>query len=99
MTRIAPSETVLTGRWISDNKGQLVADETCRRIQTLIGNHLEALGTDASGWDALYRDPADKRLWELIYPQSELSGGGPPELRHVSLSEARQKYGIAIAGL
>ena len=43
---------------------------------------------------ALYRDPNDNRLWELIYPQSEMHGGGPPELRNLTFNEARQKYDV-----
>ncbi|MBI2735202.1 MAG: hypothetical protein HYX38_01410 [Rhodospirillales bacterium] len=58
----------------------MVADEICKRIETLVANYLDVLGVDASGWDTLYRDPNDSRLWELVHPQSELSGGGPPEL-------------------
>lgn len=96
MMKIAPFETVLTGRWIPGNRGQVVADETCKRIEGLIANYLEILGTDSSGWDTLYRDPSDGRLWELIYPQSELSGGGPPELRHIEVAGARLKYCAAL---
>ena len=93
---IAPSETVITGRWLRGNQGQVTADETCKRIERLVANYLEALGTDASGWDALYRDPSDRRLWELIHPQSESSGGGPPELRQIGVEDARQKYGATV---
>ena len=74
MMRIDPSETVLTGRWLSGNQGGLVADETCKRIDVLVRDHLKELGRDPSGWDALYRDPDDERLWELTYPQSERHG-------------------------
>jgi hypothetical protein len=90
---IDPTETVLTGSWIPNNQGGSVADDTCRRIDTLVHAHLMELGRDASGWDALYRDPDDGRLWELIYPHSELQGGGPPQLRCLTVGEARQKYG------
>jgi hypothetical protein len=38
---------------------------------------LEKLGHDPSGWDTLYRDPATGALWEVIYPQSYMHGGGP----------------------
>ena len=54
------------------------------------------LGGDASGWDVLFRDPTDGRLWELIYPQSEPHGGGPPQLRCLTADEARQKYGVHV---
>ena len=90
--KIQPTETVLTGKWLSCG-GRTVGDETCDRINDLVGSHLRKLGHDASGWEVLYRDPDDGRLWELTYPQSELHGGGPPQLRCLTLDEARKKYG------
>jgi len=44
----------------------------------------------------LYRDPDDGRYWERTYPQSELHGGGPPELRVLATEDARQKYGAQL---
>ena len=91
--KIATSETVITGKWIATPSGQVTADDVCERINKLVQNHLRILGHDPSGWDALYRDPDDKRLWELLYPQGHLHGGGPPELRYLDQDQARQKYG------
>jgi hypothetical protein len=93
MMNIDPSETILTGRWLPDNQGGVVADDICRRIERLVHSHLKELGTDRSGWDALYRDPDDDRLWELTYPQGQLHGGGPPQLRNLTVEKAREKYG------
>jgi hypothetical protein len=73
------------------------ADATCRRIEQLIAQHLIELGCDSSGWDVLYRDPQDARLWELTYPQGHLHGGGPPRLTWLAATQAREKYGLAIA--
>jgi hypothetical protein len=81
----------LTGKWEARG-GQVVADNTAERIQALVANHLIKVGEDLGDWDVLYRDPDDGRLWELLYPQSELHGGGPPELRLISDAEARKKY-------
>ena len=92
---IASNEARLTGKWLP-SKGGVVEDETCKRIAQLVSAHLVKLGYDQSGWDELYRDPTDGRLWELIYPQSELQGGGPPELRCLTIQEATQKYGQAV---
>ena len=47
----------------------------------------------ASVWDTLFRDPRDGRLWEKIYPMSEMHGGGPPTLRLLPESDVVQKYG------
>lgn len=95
MMDIKPSETVLTGQWILQG-GRPVADDVCERILALTGSHLVKVGRDASGWNALYRDPNDGRYWELTYPQSELQGGGPPQLRCLTADEARQKYGSQV---
>ncbi len=92
--KIQPTETQLTGKWLSRN-GRAVADETCERIHELVRSHLTRVGHDASGWEALYRDRNDGRLWELTYPQGALHGGGPPQLRCLTLEEARRKYGDA----
>jgi hypothetical protein len=70
-----------------------VADATCRRIEQLIKDQLQKIGTDISGWEPLYRDPTDDRFWELTFPQGEMHGGGPPRLAWISHENARQKYG------
>lgn len=89
---IAANETRLTGKWLL-SEGRMVEDETCKRITKLVNEYLVKLGDDPSGWETLYRDPNDGRFWELTYPQSEMHGGGPPELRYLSQDEAAQKYG------
>jgi hypothetical protein len=95
MKAIKPSETVLTGRWILKG-GRPVVDNVCERILALTESYLVELGRDASGWNALYRDPNDERYWELSYPQSELHGGGPPQLSCLTADDARQKYGSRV---
>lgn len=95
MMSINPSETLLTGQWFIQG-GRPVADDVCKRIIALTKSHLQEVGRDASGWNTLYRDPNDGRYWELSYPQSELHGGGPPELRHLTADQARQKYGAQL---
>lgn len=89
--KIQQTENQLTGKWLSHD-GRIFADETCERITEIVRLHLQKLGHDVSGWNVLYRDPNDGRLWELTYPQSELQGGGPPQLRCLTLNEAKKKY-------
>lgn len=96
--KILSTETQLTGKWLLRD-GRAVADETCERINELVRSHFKQLGRDASGWDVLYRDPDDGRLWELTYPQSELHGGGPPQLRCMTLNEAKAKYGSIVSSV
>jgi Immunity protein 27 len=58
-------------------------------------SRFQKIGHDWSGWDTLYRDPASGELWEIIYPKSEMHGGGPRQLKAISLADARSKYGIS----
>ena len=71
-------------------------DVTCERIKWLINNYLRKVADSPQwgAWETLYQDPADGRYWERTYPQSELHGGGPPQLRCLALNEAKQKYGL-----
>jgi hypothetical protein len=93
--RIAANETDLSGAW-EMRGGKLVADPVCARIEWLVSNQLVHLGTDSGGWDELYRDPDDGRMWELTWPQSELHGGGPPRLTCLMIQAARDKYGAIV---
>ena len=89
---LRPDENVLIGRW-QNTPGGIVGDEVTKRIRSLVANSLVKVATDRTGWDTLYRDPKDNRLWELTYPQSESQGGGPPQLEHITAEHASQKYG------
>ena len=91
--KLTPSETDLIGEW--KRVGSVVeADSTARRINSLIKDQLTELATDKTGWDVLYEDPSDGRLWELTYPHSDWHGGGPPRLTLVDAATAREKYGV-----
>jgi hypothetical protein len=90
--KLLPTETCLTGKWVLED-GRVVKDDVCTRIEDLTRGYLRELGRDASGWDALFVDPDDGRLWELVYPESDLHGGGAPELRHMPATQAKEKYG------
>ena len=57
-------------------------------------SRMRKIAQDTSGWDTLYRDDASGDLWELVYPQSYMHGGGPRELRRVSSEQAAATYGI-----
>jgi len=88
---IEPFETEITGAWIvRDNK--VMADRNCERIDRLTSSHLRVLTTGAAGWDTLYLNPSDGAYWECVYPQSNMHGGGPPQLRRLTIDQAKQKY-------
>lgn len=90
---LQPEEKRLDGQWnVVD--GLMVGDAVCDRIMKLVTKHLERIGTDASGWDTLYRDPQDGRYWELVYLHSEMHGGGPPSLFQVEKNAVMAKYGL-----
>lgn len=80
--KIKPTETQLVGKWLSRD-GRIVGDETCKRIDELITSHLKELGRDPGGWDALYRNSNDGRLWELTY-SSKTSSGWRSSATHLS---------------
>jgi hypothetical protein len=90
---LGPQDSLLIGKWVSVD-GKVAGDYTCRRIEELTRSHLTRVGSDPTGWDTLFVDPADERLWELIYPQSQLHGGGPPTLQLIDAAEAGSKYGV-----
>jgi hypothetical protein len=89
-------EKLLVGTW-RDLGGRTEPDLTCDRIQWLLSERLERIAADESGWFTLWRDDRDGRLWELSYPQSELHGGGPPQLALLDRGVARLKYGEGAA--
>jgi hypothetical protein len=89
---LAADEKQLIGRWeLSDQKVR--GDQAEKRIQWLLSNDLKLLARDWSGWEALYCDGKDGRLWELTYPQGYLQGGGPRSLKNISEEDARLNYG------
>ncbi len=92
MISIQSGEKLLEGKWVLDGN-TVVADETCQRINRLVAEVLKFIGTDDSGWDSLYQDPADCRYWLLFYPSSGWHGGGPPTLKVLPPTEDIKKYG------
>ena len=96
MKELQPHETILTGNWLVDGT-EVIGDAVDRRIEWLVDSQLERLATDSSGWETLYRDPRDGRLWERTYPHGEMHGGGPPQLSIVSAEDALLKYRVGAA--
>ncbi|PHS40015.1 MAG: hypothetical protein COA91_05145 [Robiginitomaculum sp.] len=92
---IKQEEKQIIGNWIAFGK-QDVGDDACQRIEWLIENHLVFVSHDKSGWNTLYKDPADNRLWERIYLQSEMHGGGPPSLLLVNKKRLEEGYGASL---
>lgn len=93
MMHIEPYETEIFAESVFKD-GRILPNPASQRILELTRSYLVELARDASGWETVYRDPADDRLWECDYPHSNRHGGGPPRLRNISLEEARQKYNL-----
>jgi hypothetical protein len=93
-------EFLLAGRWDGHEESgtqtdaEMNLDVVEARIRWLIANRLVALGSAADGWDWLFRDPNDGRLWELTFPYGSLHGSGPRQLAVVETEFAAAKYGI-----
>lgn len=87
-SRASRALTCQVGQWTIVS-GRIVADSVCDRITELIQKHLKKVATATSGWDTLYRDPQDGRLWELLYLHSGMHGAGPPSLSLVEEDAAR----------
>jgi len=87
---IDPTETLITGKWSLQGRN-MIGDANCERIERLISSQFVHIA--GSGWEILYLNPLDGAYWEKTYPQGEMHGGGPPELRRLSFDEAKKKYG------
>jgi hypothetical protein len=88
-------QVLISGGWERVGS-RMVADHALQRIHEMIATKLEKIADAGGGWETLFRDRTDGRLWERFYPQSEMQGGGPESLRSIDSTEAAQKYGIAI---
>ena len=84
-------ETHLVGSW-KLVEGRMVEDEVSKRIKRLIREDLSPLASSGDGWNRLFRDRSDGRLWELTYPVSSTQAGGPPALTVIDEVSARGKY-------
>jgi len=93
MKLIEPGEVRLEGQWLKVG-GKVIADDTALRIDELIRGALTKLAESKDGWDVLYLDRRDGRMWELTYPHKDWHGGGPPSLDHVIKDRVKAKYGI-----
>lgn len=71
-----------------------MANSTWERIRHLTDHVLLkiAISPVSGAWETLFKDPADGRLWERTYPESEMHGGGPPSLLLISVEDAVKKY-------
>jgi hypothetical protein len=88
---IGKDEKIIQGSWIVI-EGNVVFDDNENRIEILVNDHLKKIANDDTGWNILYVDPDDGRLWEVLYLHSEYHGGGPRTLKNITKAEAKVKY-------
>jgi hypothetical protein len=88
---IQKDEVLIVGNWIMVD-GRAMSDDNELRIKELIEEDLRYLATSSDGWERLYTDPADGRLWEQTCLHGEMQGGGPQTLRCIGNVIAREKY-------
>ena len=85
------SEGEISGKWLFHD-GSVWRDEACERIDWLTQHYLKRIASTHSGWEILFQDPQDGRLWECTYPHGEMQGGGPPRPHVINAEEAHSKY-------
>lgn len=93
--KLRTDEHVLTGSWLYIDH-VMRGDSVCYRIEWLITNHLKNIASNPiwGDWETLFQDPSDGGYWERTYPQGDLQGGGPPQLKVISEDDGKEKYGI-----
>ncbi|TMJ46257.1 MAG: hypothetical protein E6G85_31775 [Alphaproteobacteria bacterium] len=74
-----PFLTELTDVWIFRD-GKMVAEGGTKAIDDLLAKLVEL---KRGNWATLYRHVETGELWDLVYPQSEMHGGGPRQLRRL----------------
>lgn len=85
------NEVLLVGESM---RGKPLPGETTKRIRYLQENLLKKISTCDGGWTILYLDESDGRYWELFYDRGDWRSEGPPSLRHIPESEAKEKYDL-----
>jgi hypothetical protein len=63
-------------------------------VETYISLNLVKVATDQSGWDTLYLNTTDNQYWLHTYPNSEMHGGGQPQLQQVTELVAKKEFGV-----
>jgi len=76
----------------------MVPDASLIRIHTMVATKFEKIADGGGGWETLFRERTDGRLWERFYPSGEIHGGGPESLRRIDMASAEQKYAITLSG-
>ncbi len=79
-----PFLTELNDVW-ARRDGKTVAEGDAKTIDELLQTKLVELKT--GNWAILYRHKDTEELWDLVYPQGEMHGGGSRRLRRLDHSD------------
>jgi len=63
-------------------------------VESYISLNLVKVTTDQTGWDTLYINKATNQYWLHTYPNSEMHGGGQPQLEQVTELVAKKEFGV-----
>jgi hypothetical protein len=85
---LAPHESHLCG------KAGFKPDEVTLRIRKLVAGSLRKVAGSADGFNQLYLDPRDGRLWELRHLRGRIEPEEPLSLTLVSANEAKERFGF-----
>ena len=75
-----PFLTELNDVWVARD-GKMIADGDAKTIDAMLEAELVEL--KKGNWAVLYRHKHTEELWDLVYPQGEMHGGGPRRLRQL----------------
>lgn len=75
-----PFLTELNDVWVVRD-GKMIADGDAKAIDTMLKTKLVEL--KQGNWAILYRHRDTEELWDLVYPQDHMHGGGPRRLRRL----------------
>lgn len=92
MNMISPKEFEIIGGTTTSSDGVICYDEVAERVNNLSFNYLEKIGFLEWGGEVLYRDPDDKRYWELRFLKPQRYGLGAPSLFFITDEIALRKY-------
>ena len=87
------NKQIIKGTWVKKDD-KIIEDSNCALIKEKLANDLIKVAVSTDGWDILYKEKDLDVYWELVYPQSELPGGGPAQLESFSFNEVKDKYNL-----
>jgi hypothetical protein len=82
-----PYLTELNDDWVLLD-GKMVAQGDTETIDRLLKTKLVEIRK--GNWALLYRHQDTQELWDLIYPRSEMHGGGPRRLRRLDHNDPQK---------